>query len=466
MAPMFQKKSRALNASMIALMNVAAVCNIKNFPLLAEYGLSVVLFLTLSALFFFIPVAFVSSELSSGWPDRGVYTWVREALGPRMGFVAIWLQWISNVIWYPTILSFIAATFAYLFNPSLASNNLYVMGVILVTFWSTTFINFLGMRVSGWISSLTALLGTIVPIALIIFLSAGWLWTGHPSQIEFKWEALLPDFSSLNQWVLFSGILLGLAGMEMSAVHARDVQNPKRDYPKAIFLSAMLILAFSTLGALAIGIIVPAENIQLASGGMEAFRYLFEAFQISWAVPVIAAIMTFGALGMMSTWIVGPSRGLLATAEHGDLPPLFQKVNRRHMPVAVLLTQALIVTALSLIFLFMPSVNSSYWALVALASILYQIMYVMMFVSAILLRYKRPEVERAYKIPFGKKGIWIVSLFGILGSLFGFAFGFLPPSQFDTGRLFYFESFLIGSTLIFVFLPILIYNMRKPTWKK
>ena len=66
---------------MIALINVAAVCNIKNFPLLAEYGLSVVLFLILSAIFFFLPVAFVSAELASAWPDRGVYTWVRIALG-------------------------------------------------------------------------------------------------------------------------------------------------------------------------------------------------------------------------------------------------------------------------------------------------------------------------------------------------------------------------------------------------
>src|SRR3990167_9263001 len=109
-------KGKTITASMIALMNVAAICNIKNFPLLAEFGFSVIAFLVLSAIFFFLPVAFVSSELASGWPDRGVYTWVKEALGPRLGFLAIWLQWIENVIWYPTVLSFIAATFAYIID--------------------------------------------------------------------------------------------------------------------------------------------------------------------------------------------------------------------------------------------------------------------------------------------------------------------------------------------------------------
>lgn len=451
---------------MIALMNVCAICNIKNFPILAEYGLAVVFFLALSALFFFLPVAFVSAELASGWPERGVYTWVKVALGPKWGFLAIWLEWIENVIWYPTVLSFIVATFAYIFDPSLAANKTYVMISILVTFWSVTFLNFLGMRFSGWFSSISALFGTIIPIGLIVVLGAAALLMGEPSQISFSWKAVFPDLASLNQLVLLSGILLGLAGMEMSAVHAKDVRDPRRDYPKGIFLSAILILLFSTLGALAIATIVPVKEIQLASGGMDAFSFLFKKFHLPWAIPLIAAVMTFGALGMMSTWIVGPSRGLLATAQDGDLPPIFQKVNRQNMPVAILIGQAIIVTVLSLVFLLMPSVNSSYWVLVALASILYMIMYVLMFISGIVLRYTHPSVPRTYKIPFGNIGIWIISLFGIFGSTFGFLIGFFPPSQVDTGKTLTLECFLIGGTLLFTILPLIIYACRKPHWRQ
>ncbi len=449
---------------MIALINVCAICNIKNFPLLAEYGLSVILFLILSAVFFFIPVALVSAELASGWPERGVYTWVKTALGPRLGFLAIWLEWIENVIWYPTILSFIVTTFAYIFDPNLANSKIYVMGAILITFWVVTFINFFGMRVSGWISSITALLGTIIPIVLIIFMGGAWVVMGHPVQIAFSWQALWPDLTSINQLVLLSGVLLGLAGMEMSAVHAKDVGNPQREYPRGIFLSALLILVFSILGALAIAAIVPNEKIQLASGGMEAFSYLFKAFHMPWAMPFIAGVTTFGALGMMSTWIVGPSRGLYATAEHGELPPLFHKTNKHGMPVNILITQALIVTALSLVFLFMPSVNSSYWILVALASLLYMIMYILMLISAIVLRYKHPNVHRVYKVPGGKVGIWLIALLGIIGSGFGVVISFFPPSQIDTGSLIIMEVFLVGATLIFCTAPFLIFACRKPAW--
>lgn len=455
---------KPLTASMIALINIAAVCNIKNFPLLAEYGLSVILFLALAALFFFLPVAFVSAELSAGWPEKGVYTWVREAMGPRMGFLAIWLQWIENVIYYPTLLSFIAATIAYLFDPTLASNKTYIVCVILPVFWLATAINFFGMKVSGWFSSLTAIFGTIIPIVLIIGLGAFWLLAGHTSQITFSWHAALPDLTSLSQLVLLSGVLFGLAGMEMSSVHALDVKNPMRDYPRGIFLSAILILLFSAFGAISISSVVPSHEIQLASGGMEAFRYLFDRFNFPLGVPLIAAVTAFGALGMLSTWIVGPSRGIYATAMHGDLPPLLHKSNSRKMPVAILLVQALIASLLCLVFLFMPSVNSSYWILLALAAILYQLMYILLFLSAIILRYKYPKVKRPFRIPFGNVGMWIIGLLGMIGSLFGLIFAFFPPSQFPTGKLLYFEAFLIGGTLIFCLLPIWIYNSRKPSW--
>lgn len=455
-----------LSVWMVALINVAAICNIKNFPLLAEFGLSVILFLTLAALFFFIPVSLVSAELASGWPDKGVYTWVKEGLGPKWGFLAIWLEWIENVIWYPTVLSFIAGTFAYMIDPELASNKGFVLTVILMTFWIMTGVNFYGMKVSGWISSLTALLGTIVPIALIILLGGWWVYSGHPSSISFSWNQVFPDLTSLNQLVFLSGVLLGLAGMEMSAVHARDVEEPRRNYPKAILLSTLLILAFSILGALAIAVLVPVEKIQLASGAMEAFRSLFQTLQMNWAIPLIAGIMTFGALGMMSTWIVGPSRGLLATAQHGDLPPLFQKVNHRNMPISILITQAIIVTCLSLVFLFMPSVNSSYWILVALSSILYAVMYILMFIAALRLRYTHPDVQTTYRVPGGMVGIWITCCMGIFGCGSCFILGFFPPSHLNTGGLVQFLSFLIGGTVLFCGAPFLIYKFRKPSWKK
>lgn len=454
---------RTLTAWMIAMINMAAICNIKNFPLMAEYGLSAIFFLILSSIFFFIPISLVSAELATGWPDRGVYTWVKEGLGFRLGFVAVWLQWIENVIWYPTILSFIAATFAYIFMPELAQNKLYVVCIVLTAFWSTTLINFLGMRASGWISSISALFGTILPISLIILLGFAWIISGQPMQIEFSSKAFFPSLTSLHQLALLSGFLMSLSGMEMSAVHAKDVKNPKRDYPRAILLSAILIIVLSAIGSLTIAAVVPFDKIELTSGGMEAFTYLFEAFNMGWAVPVIAAIMTFGALGMLSTWIVGPSRSMLASALDGDLPRFMRKTNSRAMPIAIMLVQAIVVSALTLVFLYMPTVGSSYWILLALASSLYMVMYILLFIAAIRLRYTQPNVTRPYRVPGGFPGMWITAGLGILGAAFSILISLFPPSQIETGSPVLYVVILIGGILLFCGLPFLIYQFREKT---
>ena len=72
-------------------------------------------------MFFFIPLALVAAELATGWPRAGgLYVWVKQAFGDRSGFLAVWFEWIENIVWFPTVLSFVAATLAYVIDPSLA----------------------------------------------------------------------------------------------------------------------------------------------------------------------------------------------------------------------------------------------------------------------------------------------------------------------------------------------------------
>jgi len=75
--------------------------------------------------------------LATGWPRAGgVYAWVKAGFGPRSGFLAVWFDWIENVVWFPTVLSFVAATIAYTFQPNLANNKWYLVVVMLVVFWA------------------------------------------------------------------------------------------------------------------------------------------------------------------------------------------------------------------------------------------------------------------------------------------------------------------------------------------
>src|SRR3989344_3246081 len=160
---------RVLNVFVLAMLNVSIMASLRNLPLVAELGLSAIFFFLIVGAFFLIPSALVSAELATGWPKSGgIYIWVREALGDRWGFFTIWVQWIHNVAWYPVIMSFIGATLAYSFSPRLAQSKEYILAVILAGYWGMTLLNYLGIKTSGWFSTIGVIIGTIVPGVFII----------------------------------------------------------------------------------------------------------------------------------------------------------------------------------------------------------------------------------------------------------------------------------------------------------
>lgn len=460
-------KARVLSLFTLAMINVATIGSVKNWPVTAEYGLASIFFLLLASLLFFIPSALVSAELATGWPERGgVFAWVKEAFGHRTGFLAIWLQWIQNVVWYPTILSFIVSTFAYAFNPDLANNKPYTLALTLALFWAATLVNLRGMKTSGWISSAGTILGTFIPSALIITLGAAWFFSDSPLQIPLSWKNLIPDIGHLEYLVFFSGIIMSLMGIEMPAVHAKDVTNPQKTYPRAILLSIVIILGLSIPGVLAIAFVVPQGDINLLSGSIQAFTRVVEAFGLSWMTPWMAALLAVGAIASMSTWLVGPSKGLLAAAQAGDLPHVFHKLNKREMPTNLLIFQGVIVSLITLLFVLMPTLNAAFWFISAAVAQLYLVMYFLLFGAAIKLRYKRPDTPRAYRIPGGKWGIWIVSGIGILTSAFAMFIGFFPPSQIKTENFNLYVFSLLGTVLLFCSGPYIILLFKNKKWEE
>lgn len=451
----------------LVMINVAAVISVRNWPTIAEYGFASLFFFAAAAILFFIPVSMVSAELATGWPKTGgVFVWVKEAFGHKTGFLAVWLLWAENLVYYPALISFIAGTIAYVFNPELSHHTLYVLGFVIVLFWATTLANMNGMRTSGWISSFGVIAGTLIPGGLIILLGIFWISSGHPIQFAFDWDHFIPEMNSPSQFVLFSGVLVAFCGLEMSAVHARDVENPQRNYPKAILFSMLLTLGLYIFGVLAIAAVIPQKEINLVAGSLQAFSVFVGVYQLNWLTPVIAILLAFGAFGTLSTWIAGPSKGLLAAAQNGDLPPLFRKLNKHGMPVNLLITQAIIVSLFSSVFLFMPTVSSAYWILNATLAQLYLIMYILMFAAAIKLRYKYPNTPRHYRIPGGMVGIWLVAGLGLLGSGATFFIGFFPPAQIATGNSFIYVTFLLVSIIVACLAPSIILLFKKRNWDK
>src|SRR5438874_961927 len=108
-------QQRGLTVFTLVMLITGAVDSIRNLPATALFGSSLIFFFTFAALVFLIPSALVSAELASTHDEKsGIFHWVTDAFGEKAGFLAVWLQWITNLVWFPTILSFIAGVITYL----------------------------------------------------------------------------------------------------------------------------------------------------------------------------------------------------------------------------------------------------------------------------------------------------------------------------------------------------------------
>ncbi len=414
----------------LILLITAAIDSIRNLPASALFGSALIFFFIFSALIFLIPTALVAAELSATFPEKGgVYHWVQKAFGAHVALCAIWLQWINTMVWYPTILSFIGGTFAYLINPALAQNPLYLICGILIIFWGLTLVNLFGLHISAKINTFCAIVGMLLPMLLMIVLGILWIIMGEPIQISFQASDLFPSFSHSTNWVALVAIMASFLGFELSGVHVNEIDNPQRNFPKAILYSASFILFSMIFGSLSIALILPAKDINLVAGVMQVFTNFFTHFHMQWIIPILAVLITLGTTGGITNWLISPAKGLLHASEFGFMPPFFSKKNRHGVASRILIAQALLVSLFCTAFLLLPSVNSFYWFLTALSTGLYMLMYILMFLAALKLHYKYVDRPKAFKIPGGNTGMWINCLLGLFGCCLTIIIGFFPPDH-------------------------------------
>lgn len=457
--------TKALGVFALAMINVAAVLSLRNYPSMAVYGWSSIGWYLIGTISFLIPLTLAGAELATGWPKGGgVYAWVREAFGEKLGFIAIFCEWSNNLVWFPTVLAFIASTFFYAFNPNLANNNTLMFIIMMVAFWGTTIISNMGESVSSKFGSFGVIAGSIIPAILIIVLGIFYPLTGEPLQLPaFSIAETVPTIN-LSTLPFIATVVLLFAGMEMAGFHALEVRNPQTDFPKAMAISAFIIFILTVLGTLAIAFVVPVDQLNLAAGLMQAFQAFLEAFNITWLLAPLAILVAVGGLATLASWLAGPALGLGVVADEGLMPPIFQRRNKAGAPTGVLILQAVLGTLVSLLYIFIPSISAAYWILSALTVLLLCIVYLLVFAALIKLRYSQPDVPRAFKIPGGIAGVWIVGGLGLLSSGFTFLVSLLPPGDSGISTFTYAIVMIIG-TAILALPPLVFLALKKPSWK-
>ncbi len=460
-----KRPKRVLTVFGITMMTTAIITSINGAPTMAEWGLSLVTVYIVVAIVFLVPSALISAELATGWPaDGGVYVWVREAFGERWGFVAVWMQWAENVIWFPSVLMVAVTTGLYIFGAQDLAQNKYVLYFCIVgIYWILTFVNLAGMKASARVASIGTIGGRIIPIIFMIALAVAWLALGDPSAIEFNLESLIPPLSDYNHLAFVIGAFLTFAGIETTASNAAFAKNPRRDYPIAILIAACIAFFIVTAAALSMAIVIPGTKIAI-NNVMTAVAMVLDSLHLKWALPILAFLIVVGMLAEINSWIGAPTRGLLIAGREGNLPRSLQKVNKQGIQKTLLLAQAVFVTVFSLAIIAFGG-QVGFWITTALPTQVYLIMYFLMFAAGVRLRYTHPEIPRRFRVPVGNFGIWFLALLGIAGGLVAIAFGFIPIAQVGPSEYTAYVVTMVVGFVVITALPFAIHHWRRPHWK-
>ncbi|MCL2843140.1 MAG: APC family permease [Oscillospiraceae bacterium] len=454
-------KKTTMSVFQMAIMTTIAVASLRSLPAMAVEGWASIVMYLVPAVLFLVPTALVGAELGTTY-QGGIYVWVREAFGNRFGFVAVWLQWIQNVVWYPIQLAFVAAAIAFTIGQGdLSNSGLYTGIIVIAVYWLATFLALCGGNLFAKIGSIGGLVGTLIPAGILIVLGALWLGTGQTIATPFSGGgALIPPITGVASLVLLVSNVLSYAGMEMNAVHAGDMADPRKGFTKAMLIAFVLILGMFILPTLSIVIAVPASQLGLANGIMVAFQTFFDTFHVGWMSNVVAGAIAFGALSSVVTWVMGPSRGVMDAARTGLLPPALQKQNKKGVQIGILIPQGVIVTLLALIYVLVPNVSDVFLAMIGMAAALYVVMYILMFAAAMVLRRKEPNVKRGYKVPI----LTCIASVGLIACVLAFVMSFFPTADETAFSQALYPLVVAVVVAVLGVPPFIFYACRKPKW--
>ncbi|MEI8216808.1 MAG: APC family permease [Eubacteriales bacterium] len=379
---------------MIFCLCAAGAYGIEEMIPVAGPGLTIVMLIVLPFVWS-TPLGLVAAELGSSRPQEGgYYKWVQEACGEFWGFQAGWWRTISIYI-DNTLYVILAGGYMATALGLGALPEFFIKAGIIAIF---TYINIRGIRDVGIISTILSVL-VIAAFGLVAIVGFA-NWHFNP-MIPF-----IPEGQTLLQSIGY-GIAIGLwmySGYESMSTVAGEVKNPQV-IPKATLITVPLIMAvyiLPTIGGL--GSIGQWES--WATDGGISFSdvpttFLGPAFGL-----IFVAVSVLAQCSIYNTYIASGSRGFFTLAGDNLAPPILVKVDAKHgVPYVAVLSVA--ITNLILC-------NFAFTVIVVVDVFMLMSAYVLIFISAMILRKKIPDSERPFKIPGGDVFMYIICIIPIL----------------------------------------------------
>jgi amino acid transporter len=381
-------------------------------------------------LLFFLPLALAVLELTSRFPgEGGMYRWSQECFGDFAGFMTGWTYWFTNLPYFPAVLYFTASNALFMFSPDSSIRGLegdpaYFIAFSTVALVLATGLNIVGLRVGKWLHNIGAV-GAWLPAGILILVAAV-AWSRFGAANAFTPQTLMPS-TALRDMIFWAGLIYAFGGSESASFLTEEIRNPRRNLPRALFVSGTLVSVGYILGTVAVLVVLPAEEVSGLAGFMQAIDR--SAARIGWTgVGSFAAfLVTIGNLGAVGAWITAVARLPFVAGLDRYLPPVFGRMHPRWgTPYVSLIVQA----ALGVLFIFLgqagTSVKGAYDVMVSMGIIAYEIPY--MFVFASLIRAQgKPVGPGVWRVPGGRPVAILLGGIGFVVTGTAILLSLLPP---------------------------------------
>ncbi|MHC5228818.1 amino acid permease [Enterococcus sp. LJL99] len=452
---------------------ISMVVALYEYPTFATSGFSLVFFLLLGGILWFIPVALCAAEMATikGWEKGGVYTWVGNTLGKRFGFAAIFFQWFEITVGYLTMLYFLTGALSYATGISAIQDNKYVkLLVLLAIFWAILLSQLKGTKYTSLIARIGFVAGILLPALILFALGVHYIASGAPLQTTISMKTFVPDFSQLPTLVVFVSFILAYMGVETSASHANDLDNPKKNYPLAMLVLVILAIILDTVGGMTVASTVPQKGLSLNTGVIQSLEFLLKNLDpsLAWVAKILALLVCLGVIGEIASWVTSPSKALHVAAEDGLLPSAFAKENKHGVPANLMFVHGIVASIWATVFTLSGGGNNlSFLAALSLTVVIYLMLYFLFFIGYLKLVHSKNTYEKSYEVPGGKVGKTIIAVAGLLTSIFAFGISFVPPSSLPANEHQTYEWILVVSYIVVLVIPFTIYafhhKFKQPT---
>ena len=353
---------------------------------------------------FCLPYGLITAELGSTFDSEGgMYDWVKKAFGNKWAARVAWNYWINFPLWIASLAVAVTDVVAGIFEIELS-----LMWLVILQLGYTWLVSILGTQRIGeskWIVNLGTFFKILFMVALGLLGIYVYVKTGQSANPITSVTDLLPslDLAGLS---FISVIIFNFLGFEVVATFTDDMENPKKDIPKALIIGGALMALFYVLPATGINIAMTTEQAE-AAGITDSFAILLtnlgvNADIVRMIVIAVGLMFIYTMVANIVSWSFGVNSVAKYSAEDGGLPKIFAKSNKDGVPYMASIINGIVATVIVVLGIILGEVSESasnlFWTFFSFSLVTLLMSYIPLFPAFLKLR-KIDKTERAYKVP-------------------------------------------------------------------